>query len=134
MILKIQSQTKYFSNSKFWFVILSFLVINFFSSEISYRGICIYWLFFDISNRSLRVLKLKTSQIDSLKSTVVNRELCFFLGTGSESQLVCSGCRNLLLYPIGATSVCCAVCNSVTAVPPPGLYKMFEIFRTYLYR
>ncbi|KAL7595299.1 protein LOL1 [Lactuca sativa] len=40
--------------------------------------------------------------------------------TGSESQLVCSGCRNLLLYPIGATSVCCAVCNSVTAVPLPG--------------
>ncbi|MFS7923442.1 putative transcription factor Znf-LSD family [Helianthus anomalus] len=40
--------------------------------------------------------------------------------TGSESQLVCSGCRNLLLYPVGATSVCCAVCSSVTAVPPPG--------------
>ncbi|XP_061371606.1 protein LOL1-like isoform X2 [Gastrolobium bilobum] len=40
--------------------------------------------------------------------------------TGAQSQLVCSGCRNLLLYPIGATSVCCAVCNAVTAVPPPG--------------
>ncbi|KAL4565267.1 hypothetical protein LXL04_029355 [Taraxacum kok-saghyz] len=40
--------------------------------------------------------------------------------TGSESQLVCSGCRNLLLYPMGATTVCCAVCNSVTAVPLPG--------------
>ncbi|KVH95251.1 Zinc finger, LSD1-type [Cynara cardunculus var. scolymus] len=39
---------------------------------------------------------------------------------GSQSQLVCSGCRNLLLYPVGATSVCCAVCNAVTAVPPPG--------------
>ncbi|XVF52379.1 hypothetical protein PTKIN_Ptkin05aG0013800 [Pterospermum kingtungense] len=39
---------------------------------------------------------------------------------GAQSQLVCSGCRNLLLYPIGATSVCCAVCNAVTAVPPPG--------------
>ncbi|KAF7828557.1 protein LOL1 [Senna tora] len=39
---------------------------------------------------------------------------------GGQSQLVCSGCRNLLLYPVGATSVCCAVCNAVTAVPPPG--------------
>ncbi|MBA0689551.1 hypothetical protein Goari_007275, partial [Gossypium aridum] len=38
----------------------------------------------------------------------------------AQSQLVCSGCRNLLLYPVGATSVCCAVCNAVTAVPPPG--------------
>nr|XP_025652016.1 protein LOL1-like isoform X3 [Arachis hypogaea]XP_025698483.1 protein LOL1-like isoform X3 [Arachis hypogaea] len=24
------------------------------------------------------------------------------------------------MYPVGATSVCCAVCNAVTAVPPPG--------------
>ncbi|KAL9273609.1 LOL1-like protein [Drosera capensis] len=39
---------------------------------------------------------------------------------GAQSQLVCSGCRNLLLYPAGATSVCCAVCNAVTPVPPPG--------------
>ncbi|KAE8671708.1 Protein LSD1 [Hibiscus syriacus] len=39
---------------------------------------------------------------------------------GAQSHLVCSGCRNLLLYPVGATSVCCAVCNAVTAVPPPG--------------
>ncbi|KAG7011533.1 Protein LOL1 [Cucurbita argyrosperma subsp. argyrosperma] len=43
---------------------------------------------------------------------------CWSLAT--QSQLVCSGCRNLLLYPVGATSVCCAVCNAVTAVPPPG--------------
>ncbi|CAI0472865.1 unnamed protein product [Linum tenue] len=39
---------------------------------------------------------------------------------GGQSQLVCSGCRNLLLFPVGATSVCCAVCNAVTGVPPPG--------------
>nr|KYP35984.1 hypothetical protein KK1_042921 [Cajanus cajan] len=39
---------------------------------------------------------------------------------GAQSQLVCSGCRNLLVFPVGATSVCCAVCNAVTAVPPPG--------------
>ncbi|EEF42440.1 conserved hypothetical protein [Ricinus communis] len=38
---------------------------------------------------------------------------------GVQSQLVCSGCRNLLLYPVGATSVCCSVCNAVTIVPPP---------------
>ncbi|KAL5187604.1 Protein LOL1 [Glycine soja] len=39
--------------------------------------------------------------------------------SGVQSQLVCSGCRNLLVFPVGATSVCCAVCNAVTAVPPP---------------
>eukprot|EP00252_Welwitschia_mirabilis_P025621 TRINITY_DN8090_c0_g1_i1.p1 TRINITY_DN8090_c0_g1~~TRINITY_DN8090_c0_g1_i1.p1 ORF type:complete len:245 (-),score=32.91 TRINITY_DN8090_c0_g1_i1:359-1093(-) len=37
-----------------------------------------------------------------------------------QGQLVCSGCRNLLLYPHGATNVCCAVCSAVTAVPSPG--------------
>ncbi|KAK2969519.1 hypothetical protein RJ640_029812, partial [Escallonia rubra] len=45
---------------------------------------------------------------------------------GSQSQLVCSGCRNLLLYPVGATSVCCAVCNAVTQVPPPGAFPNFN--------
>ncbi|KAK1388134.1 hypothetical protein POM88_016312 [Heracleum sosnowskyi] len=35
---------------------------------------------------------------------------------GSQSQLVCSGCVNLLLYPVGATSVCCVVCKAVTFV------------------
>ncbi|CAL0331206.1 unnamed protein product [Lupinus luteus] len=45
--------------------------------------------------------------------------ICFCI-TGAQSQLVCSGCRNLLLYPVVATSVCCSVCNVVTAVPPPG--------------
>lgn len=38
-----------------------------------------------------------------------------------QSQLVCSGCRNILLYPRGATNVCCAVCNAITSVPPPGM-------------
>lgn len=42
--------------------------------------------------------------------------------SGAQSQLVCSGCRNLLLYPVGATSVCCAVCKAVTTVPPPGMF------------
>ncbi|KAK1325670.1 Protein LSD1 [Acorus calamus] len=34
-----------------------------------------------------------------------------------QSQLVCAGCRRILLYPRGATNVCCAVCNTVTGVP-----------------
>ncbi|KAH0985229.1 hypothetical protein GBA52_012406 [Prunus armeniaca] len=36
-----------------------------------------------------------------------------------QSQLVCSGCRSILLYPRGATNVCCALCNIITPVPPP---------------
>ncbi|KAJ0110831.1 hypothetical protein Patl1_03473 [Pistacia atlantica] len=52
---------------------------------------------------------------------------------GAQSQLVCSGCRNLLLYPVGATSVCCAVCNAVTAVPPPGRFLPFFQFPSGLY-
>lgn len=38
-----------------------------------------------------------------------------------QSQLVCSGCRTVLLYPRGATNVCCAICNVVTSVPPAGM-------------
>ncbi|GMI81918.1 LESION SIMULATING DISEASE 1, CHILLING SENSITIVE 4 [Hibiscus trionum] len=38
-----------------------------------------------------------------------------------QSQLVCSGCRSILLYPRGATNVCCALCNTITQVPPPGM-------------
>ncbi|XP_048127163.1 protein LSD1 [Rhodamnia argentea] len=37
-----------------------------------------------------------------------------------QSQLVCSGCRSLLLYPRGASNVCCALCSTITSVPPPG--------------
>ncbi|XP_073299990.1 vacuolar protein sorting-associated protein 2 homolog 2-like isoform X2 [Primulina huaijiensis] len=36
------------------------------------------------------------------------------------SQLVCGGCRTVLLYPRGATNVRCALCNVVTPVPPTG--------------
>ncbi|CAN1226129.1 Protein LOL3 [Linum grandiflorum] len=32
-----------------------------------------------------------------------------------QSQLVCSGCRSVLLYPRGASNVCCALCNTLTA-------------------
>ncbi|XP_010258673.1 PREDICTED: protein LSD1 [Nelumbo nucifera] len=38
-----------------------------------------------------------------------------------QSQLVCNGCRSVLLYPRGATNVCCAICSTVTSVPPPGM-------------
>lgn len=37
-----------------------------------------------------------------------------------QSQLVCSGCRSILLYPRGASNVCCALCNIITPAPPPG--------------
>lgn len=45
--------------------------------------------------------------------------------TAMQSQLVCSGCRTILLYPRGAANVCCAVCNVVTTVPPPGMVSTF---------
>ncbi|XWS11509.1 hypothetical protein CRYUN_Cryun37aG0004200 [Craigia yunnanensis] len=38
-----------------------------------------------------------------------------------QSQLVCSGCRSILLYPRGATNVCCALCNTITQITPPGM-------------
>ncbi|GJN23970.1 hypothetical protein PR202_gb11671 [Eleusine coracana subsp. coracana] len=38
-----------------------------------------------------------------------------------QNQIVCRGCRTVLLYPQGAPSVCCAVCQTITTVPPPGL-------------
>uniref|UniRef100_A0A0E0JCA6 Zinc finger LSD1-type domain-containing protein n=1 Tax=Oryza nivara TaxID=4536 RepID=A0A0E0JCA6_ORYNI len=39
-----------------------------------------------------------------------------------QSQIVCHGCRNILLYPRGAPSVCCAVCHAVSSTAPsPGM-------------
>ncbi|XP_051151800.1 protein LSD1-like [Andrographis paniculata] len=38
-----------------------------------------------------------------------------------QSQIVCSGCRNLLMYPSGASNVCCALCNAITTITPPGM-------------
>ncbi|RDY07095.1 Protein LSD1, partial [Mucuna pruriens] len=43
------------------------------------------------------------------------------------SQLVCNGCRNILVYPRGATNVCCALCNTITSVPPPGM-EMSQLY------
>ncbi|GAU47871.1 hypothetical protein TSUD_404420 [Trifolium subterraneum] len=39
------------------------------------------------------------------------------------SHIMCSGCRNLLLYPRGASNVCCALCNTITPVLPPGIFS-----------
>ncbi|WOL15339.1 protein LSD1 [Canna indica] len=44
-----------------------------------------------------------------------------------QSQLVCSGCRSLLLYPRGATEVRCAICSTVTAATPPGRMEMAQL-------
>ncbi|RWW69719.1 hypothetical protein BHE74_00022657 [Ensete ventricosum] len=44
----------------------------------------------------------------------------FMITSGMQGQLVCSGCRSVLLYPRGAASVCCAICSTITTVPPPG--------------
>ncbi|KAH7616915.1 hypothetical protein Ndes2526B_g09022 [Nannochloris sp. 'desiccata'] len=38
---------------------------------------------------------------------------------GSQSQIICGGCRILLMYPQGAQNVRCARCSHVTPVPPP---------------
>ncbi|XP_043698595.1 protein LSD1-like isoform X1 [Telopea speciosissima] len=38
-----------------------------------------------------------------------------------QSQLVCNGCRNLLLYRRGATNVRCAMCNTISPAPLPGM-------------
>ena len=49
--------------------------------------------------------------------------MVFSMMADMQSQLVCSGCRSILLYPRGATNVCCAVCNTITQVPPPGTLR-----------
>mmetsp|Transcript_5663 Transcript_5663/g.6503 ORF Transcript_5663/g.6503 Transcript_5663/m.6503 type:complete len:223 (-) Transcript_5663:909-1577(-) len=37
-----------------------------------------------------------------------------------QSQIICTGCRTLLVYPQGAQNVRCALCNIITSVPPAG--------------
>ncbi|KAK4270854.1 hypothetical protein QN277_019622 [Acacia crassicarpa] len=44
-----------------------------------------------------------------------------------QSQLVCNGCRSVLHYPRGATNVCCALCNTITSVPPRGM-EMSQLY------
>lgn len=48
--------------------------------------------------------------------------LCVTIYAAMQSQLVCNGCRSILLYPRGASNVWCAVCSTVTSVPPPGMH------------
>ncbi|KAF8042288.1 hypothetical protein BT93_A0801 [Corymbia citriodora subsp. variegata] len=40
-----------------------------------------------------------------------------------QSQLVCIGCRSILLYPRGSSNVCCALCSTINSVPPPGNFQ-----------
>jgi LSD1 subclass zinc finger protein len=37
-----------------------------------------------------------------------------------QGQLICNGCRTLLVYPQGASNVRCALCSTVTQVPAHG--------------
>eukprot|EP00271_Cylindrocystis_brebissonii_P015811 TRINITY_DN38841_c0_g1_i1.p1 TRINITY_DN38841_c0_g1~~TRINITY_DN38841_c0_g1_i1.p1 ORF type:complete len:164 (+),score=15.27 TRINITY_DN38841_c0_g1_i1:403-894(+) len=37
-----------------------------------------------------------------------------------QGQVVCAGCRVLLNHPSNATRVRCALCSTITPVPPPG--------------
>ncbi|OEL13089.1 Protein LOL3 [Dichanthelium oligosanthes] len=52
--------------------------------------------------------------------------------SGMQSQIVCHACRTVLLYPQGAPSVCCAVCQAVTTVPPPGTLWMLGFLSSEL--
>uniref|UniRef100_A0A0D9VWQ2 Zinc finger LSD1-type domain-containing protein n=1 Tax=Leersia perrieri TaxID=77586 RepID=A0A0D9VWQ2_9ORYZ len=47
-----------------------------------------------------------------------------------QSQIVCHGCRSVLRYPSGAPSVCCALCQAITTVPPPAPEKSPLIFNS----
>lgn len=61
----------------------------------------------------------------SLEVEYLTISLCNLDFVDMQSQIVCTGCRTVLLYPRGATNVCCAICNVITAVPPAG--KSFKI-------
>ncbi|OAY64416.1 protein LSD1-like isoform X2 [Ananas comosus] len=37
-----------------------------------------------------------------------------------QNQITCNGCRSVLLYPRGASNVCCAVCNTITSISHSG--------------
>eukprot|EP00897_Mesotaenium_endlicherianum_P006650 jgi/Mesen1/6012/ME000306S05284 len=37
-----------------------------------------------------------------------------------QGQIICNGCRTLLVYPNNATNVRCALCSIITPVPPAG--------------
>lgn len=37
-----------------------------------------------------------------------------------QSQIICTGCGTLLVFPQGASNVRCALCNNITPVPPAG--------------
>lgn len=89
-------------------------------------------------NAQYPFLNLQFSKSDSTKSTTFSHRIFAFNSSpfpfncsrserkfsyqsAMQSHLMCNGCRSILVYPRGATNVCCALCNSVTSVPPPGL-------------
>jgi len=64
----------------------------------------------------------------SINFSASNYVRIFCYGHGRmQSQLVCNGCRNVLLYPRGATNVCCAICITITPVPPPGIFLLLNV-------
>lgn len=57
----------------------------------------------------------------------LNLEVCFITAAGMEmSQLVCEGCRTLLMYSPGATSVRCSCCNTINPARS-GMYCLFTV-------
>ncbi|KAG6492333.1 hypothetical protein ZIOFF_047289 [Zingiber officinale] len=44
-----------------------------------------------------------------------------------QSQVVCSGCRTVLLYPRGATEVRCAICSTITPAASGTSFTSFDI-------
>lgn len=44
-----------------------------------------------------------------------------------QSQIVCSGCRSVLLYPTGATEVRCAICSTITRAAPGTPFTSFDL-------
>jgi len=51
---------------------------------------------------------------------VLKQFVCVWMKVADmQDQLVCHGCRNLLMYPRGASNVRCALCNTINMVPPP---------------
>ncbi|EEF32484.1 Charged multivesicular body protein 2b-B, putative [Ricinus communis] len=65
-----------------------------------------FWLF------PSRFLLLKALLGDCVSSSII---------PAMQGQIMCNGCRSILLYPRGAPNVCCALCSTITAAPPPGM-------------
>lgn len=123
----LQDLTSYFGMSKFCSISrtkLVFLILGYCWERICFLHNFISSKWNSMGESILQLSKREHSRLRFVgfgRAIIASNSLSNFLTvSATQSQLVCSGCRNLLLYPIGASSVCCAVCNAVTAVPPPG--------------